>query len=62
FLAGDRMAITLWNPGEAAEQVHVVAPGYRLEQAEWQDPAWTGPAHSIRPKEVALLIFRRQSR
>ncbi len=59
FVAGDRLAVTLWNPGERAEKVNVAAPGYVLEKAEWQDPAWTGPAHSILPKDVAVLIFRR---
>ena len=53
------MAVTLWNPGDTAEQVKVVVPGFVLEKAEWQDPGWSGPAHSIMPKDVALLIFRR---
>jgi hypothetical protein len=60
FLAGSRMAVTLWNPGDAAERVNVIAPGYELEKAEWQNPAWIGPAHSILPKDVAVLIFRRK--
>ncbi len=59
FVAGNRMAVTLWNPGDAAERVSVIAPGYELEKAEWQDPSWSGPAHSIMPKDVAVLIFRR---
>ena len=60
FLAGDRLAVTLWNPGDAAERVSVIAPGYELEKAEWQEAGWSGPAHSILPKDVAVLIFRRK--
>ncbi len=60
FLAGNRMAVTLWNPGDTAERVNVIAPGYELEKAEWQDPSWTGLSHSITPKDVAVLIFRRR--
>lgn len=60
FVAGNRMAVTLWNPGEAAERVRVIAPGYEFERAEWQDPGWSGPDHSIPPKDVAVLIFRRK--
>lgn len=62
FVSGNRMAVTLWNAGETAERVKVVAPGYELEKAEWQDPAWTGPAHSILPKDVAVFIFRKAGR
>ena len=60
FVAGDRLAVTLWNPNERAEKVGVIAPGYALEKAEWQDPKWSGPNHSLMSKEVAVLIFRRQ--
>jgi hypothetical protein len=38
----------------------VIAPGYELEKAEWQEAGWSGPAHSILPKDVAVLIFRRK--
>ena len=50
FVSGGRMAVTLWNPGDAAEKVTVTAPGYVLEEAAWQDPSWSGAAHSIGPK------------
>jgi len=60
FIAGDRMAVTLWNPTDTAEKVNVIAPGYVLEKAEWQNPDWSGAGHSILPKDVAVLIFRRR--
>lgn len=60
FVAGDRMAVTLWNPGDAADRVKVLVPGYEFERAEWQDPGWSGAEHSVMPKDVAVLIFRRR--
>ncbi len=59
FVAGNRMAVTLWNPTDRPQKARVVAPGYRLEKAEWQDPAWIGADHAIRPGDVAVMIFRR---
>jgi Domain of unknown function (DUF6259) len=59
FVAGDRMAVTLWNPTQVAQRARVVAAGYQLEAAEWQEPGWSGPDHGIMPGDVALLIFRR---
>ena len=62
FIDGDRLAITLWNPGENDENVNLAVPGYQLETADWQDPAWRGPAHSIQPRDIAVFIFRRNER
>ncbi len=59
FVAGNRMAVTLWNSTEVAQRARVVAAGYQLEAAKWQDPGWSGPDHWIMPGDVALLIFRR---
>jgi hypothetical protein len=59
FVAGERMAVTLWNPGDSAETINVAAPGYQLEKAAWQDAAWSGAAHALGPKEAAVLFFRR---
>ena len=56
---GDRVAITLWHPGEDDQRVNITVPGYTLETAGWQDPAWTGPSHSIRSKDVAVMIYCR---
>lgn len=59
FVAGDRMAITLWNPGETPQKPRITAPGYRLESANWQDPKWTGEDHFILPGDVAVWVFRK---
>ena len=59
FVAGNRMAVTLWNPTDVAQRARVVATGYQLEKAEWQDPSWSGPDRWILPGDVAVLIFRR---
>jgi hypothetical protein len=59
FVAGNRMAVTLWNPTNVAQRARVVAAGYQLEAAKWQDPSWSGPDHWIMPGDVAALIFRR---
>ncbi len=59
FVAGNRMAVTLWNSTDVPQRVRVDAAGYRLEAAKWQDPKWSGPDHPVMPGDVALLIFRR---
>ncbi|MGE5569584.1 MAG: DUF6259 domain-containing protein [Rhodospirillales bacterium] len=59
FVAGNRMAVTLWNPTKVPQKARVVAAGYQLEAAKWQDPTWSGPDHWIMPGDVAVLIFRR---
>jgi hypothetical protein len=59
FVAGNRMAVTLWNSTKAAQRARVVAAGYQLEAAEWQDRNLSGPDQWIRPGDVALLVFRR---
>ncbi|MBI4877879.1 MAG: hypothetical protein HY822_24880 [Acidobacteria bacterium] len=51
FVAGNRMAVTLWNPGDAVERVNVIAPGYELE---------VGLDRSLAPKDATVLIFRRK--
>lgn len=60
FLAGDRMAVVLWNSTEVPQKARVVAEGYTLESAEWQDPGWSGTDHSTMPSDVAVLVFRRR--
>ncbi|HWQ90444.1 MAG TPA: DUF6259 domain-containing protein [Clostridia bacterium] len=60
FVAGNRMAVTLWNPTTVPQRARVVAAGYQLEAAKWQDPGWSGPDHWIMPGDVAVLTFRRQ--
>jgi len=59
FVAENRMAVTLWNPGNVPQRARVEAPGYQLERADWQDPSWSGPDHWLMPGDVAVLIFRR---
>ena len=59
FVAGNRMAVTLWNPTDVAQRARVLAAGYEFEVAEWQDPSWSGLDHSVMPGDVAVLIFRR---
>jgi len=59
FVAGSRMAVTLWNSTDAAQKARVVAAGYQLEAAHWQDPSLSGPDQWIMPDDVAVLIFRR---
>ena len=59
LVAGNRMAVTLWNPTDVAQRAGVLASGYQLETAEWQDPSWSGPDHWIMPGDVAVLVFRR---
>ncbi|MGD0744391.1 MAG: DUF6259 domain-containing protein [Verrucomicrobiota bacterium] len=59
FVAGNRMAVTLWNPTDVAQRARVAAAGYQLEAAKWQDPSWSGLDHSIMPGDVAVLIFGR---
>lgn len=60
FVNGNRMAVTLWNPTEVAQRVRVIAPGYELESAEWQDPGWSGPDNPIMPGDIAVQIFQRR--
>jgi len=59
FVTENRMAVTPWNRTEVAQRARVVAAGYQLEAAKWQDPSWSGPDHSIVPGDVAVLIFHR---
>jgi len=60
FLAGNRMAVTLWNPTSSAQKPGIAAPGYALESANWQDSKWTGTDHEIQPGDVAVLVFKKQ--
>jgi hypothetical protein len=60
YLTGNRMAVTLWNPGNVPEKPSIDAPGYALESAHWQNPAWTGLEHDIQPGDVAVLVFRKR--
>jgi hypothetical protein len=60
FVTGNRMAVALWNPTEAPQKARVTTPGYTIETAQWQNPAWSGPDHPILPNDVAVLIFSRR--
>jgi hypothetical protein len=57
YLAGNKMAITLWNSGTTPQKPEIAAKGYKLESANWQDPTWTGTDHQINPGDVAVLVF-----
>jgi hypothetical protein len=59
FLAGNRMAVTLWNPTDAPQRARVIVDGYKLEKAEWQNPSWSGLDHWIMQGDVAVMIYRR---
>jgi hypothetical protein len=58
YVAGNRMAVTLWNPGDKAQKPRITAPGSRFESANWQDPQLAGTDHEIQPGDVAVLVFR----
>jgi hypothetical protein len=58
FLAGDRLAVTLWNPTAVPQAVRIAAPGYVLQEVAWQDPSLSGTAHMLKPGDVALYVFR----
>ena len=60
FTNGRRLAVTLWNPGDMPQVARVIAPGYRLDKVEWQDPRWTGPSRTLQPGDVGVLIFIRE--
>lgn len=60
YLAGNRMAVTLWNSTATPQRPRIAAPGYTLESANWQDPAWTGTDHEIQPGDVAVLVFQKR--
>lgn len=60
YLAGNRMAITLWNSTSEPQKPLIVAKGYTLESANWQDPKWVGTDHQILPGDVALMVFKKQ--
>jgi hypothetical protein len=53
------MAVTLWNSTDVAQQVRVMAPGYTLESAEWEDPGWSDLEHTIMPGDIAVQVFQR---
>jgi hypothetical protein len=59
YLAGNRMAVTLWNSTGEPQKPLVTADGYKLESANWQDPAWQGTEHQILPGDVAVFVFKK---
>jgi len=59
FLAGDRLAVTVWNPTERAQPLRVVAPGYELVEVAWQNPAFQGTGHLLPAGDVAVLIWQK---
>jgi hypothetical protein len=59
YLAGNRMAITLWNSGDAPQKPAITVKGYALESANWQDPELTGTDHEIQPGDIALFVFKK---
>jgi hypothetical protein len=60
FLAGERLAVTLWNPTRLPQKARVLAPGYTIEEVSWMSPELTGPDHSLLPNDVAVLVFRKR--
>jgi hypothetical protein len=59
FVADDGLAVTVWNPSGLPQRFQIVAPGYVLEEAAWQDPSWSGPDHAVLPGDVAVQVFRK---
>jgi hypothetical protein len=59
FLAGDRLAVAVWNPETVPQKATVIAPGYRRETVRWQNPKWAGPDRTLMPNDVAVFIFRK---
>ena len=59
YLAGNRMAITLWNSTAEPQKPVITVNGYKLESANWQDPDLKGTDHQIMPGDVALFVFTR---
>jgi hypothetical protein len=59
YIAGNRMAITLWNSTKVPQKPVIVADGYTLESANWQNPGWQGTDHEILPGDVALFVFKK---
>lgn len=57
YLAGNRMAITLWNNSATPQKPDITAKGYKLESANWQDSKLTGPDHEIAPGDVAVMVY-----
>jgi hypothetical protein len=37
YLAGNRMAVTPWNPTNTPQKPGIAAPGYTLKSANWLD-------------------------
>jgi hypothetical protein len=60
YLAGNRMAVTLWNSSDTAQKPLIAAEGYTLESANWQDPKWEGTDHQILPGDIALMVFKKK--
>ena len=60
YLAGNRMAITIWNSTNDPQKPIIVANGYTLESANWQDAMLTGTDHQILPGDVALFVYRKK--
>jgi hypothetical protein len=59
YLAGNRMAITLWNPTDAPQKPAITVKGYTLESANWQDPELKGTDHEIQPGDIALFVYKK---
>jgi hypothetical protein len=60
YLAGNRMAITIWNSTSEPQKPQIVAKEYTLESVNWQDTEWKGTDHQILPGDVALFVFRKK--
>lgn len=60
YVAGNRMAVTLWNPTNTPQRPGIAASGYTLESANWQDSRWTGTGHEVQPGDVAVMVFKKQ--
>ena len=60
YLAGNRMAITIWNSTNESQKPFIVAKDYTLESVNWQDIEWKGTDHQVLPGDVALFVFRKK--
>ena len=60
YLAGNRMAITIWNSTDEPQKPLIVTRDYTLESANWQDTEWKGIDHQILPGDIALFVYRKK--
>ena len=57
YVAGNRLAVTMWNSTKTALKPSIAAPGYKLESANWQDKSLKGLENEIKPGDIALFVY-----